>query len=213
MSAAAAGFSPDLDHDRSSLPENFRSKSKHYRSIAFRGALISNSAMPKLTFRSETGESTSHDLVEESYTIGRSPDNSIRLDDGSVSGRHAELTLVAENCYLKDLGSTNGTLVNGQPVTDVQLRAGDRVRFGKIEAVFEGEVAGGAQPLPHLQEVEARPAELSARPVDFANASPFPSRKKTKDPARVGILAAVVLAFAAFVVSMIALFLMRPPGL
>jgi pSer/pThr/pTyr-binding forkhead associated (FHA) protein len=90
--------------------------------------------MPQLTIRSETGESTSHDLVEETYTIGRSPENSIWLDDTSVSGRHAELVLVDENCYLKDLGSTNGTLVNGQAVTEVQLRASDRIRLGKSKA-------------------------------------------------------------------------------
>ena len=167
--------------------------------------------MPKLTIRSEAGESISHDLVDETYTIGRSPENTIRLDDVSVSGRHAELLLVAENCFLKDLDSTNGTIVNGQAVSDVQLRAGDRIRFGKVEACFECDVAAGAQPLPHLEEVEARPAELSARPADFANASPFPSRKKAKDPARAAILAAVALASAAFLTSMIALFVMRAP--
>jgi pSer/pThr/pTyr-binding forkhead associated (FHA) protein len=169
--------------------------------------------MPKLTIRSDTGESTSHDLVEETYTIGRSPENSIRLEDVSVSGRHAELALVGESCFLKDLGSTNGTLVNGQPVTEVQLRAGDRIRFGKIEGCFECEIASGAQPLPRLEETGALPAELSARPADFANASPFPSRKKTKDPARTAILGAAALAFAAFLISMIALFLLQPPAL
>jgi predicted component of type VI protein secretion system len=168
--------------------------------------------MQKLTIRSETGESTSHDLVEETYTIGRSAENSIRLDDVSVSGRHAQLVLIADSCYLKDLGSTNGTLVNEQPVTEVQLRPGDRVRFGKVEASFERDAGGGAQPLPRLEEVEARPAELSARPADFANASPFPSRKKPKDPARAAILAAVALAFLAFLTSIIALFLMEPPA-
>jgi pSer/pThr/pTyr-binding forkhead associated (FHA) protein len=169
--------------------------------------------MPKLTIRSETGESISHDLVEETYTIGRAPENSIRLDDVSVSGRHAELALVSDNCYLKDLGSTNGTLVNGQPATEVQLRAGDRIRFGKIEACFECETVTGAQPLPQWEGAEARPAELSARPADFANASPFPSRKKKQDRARTAILAAVGLAFVAFLASMIALCLMRPPAL
>jgi predicted component of type VI protein secretion system len=169
--------------------------------------------MPKLTIRSESGESTSHDLVDETYTIGRSPENSIRLEDVSVSGRHAELIMVAEIGFLKDLGSTNGTLVNNQPVTDVQLRAGDRIRFGKVEACYECDVPGSAQPLPQLEEVAARPAESSARPADFANASPFPSRKKAKDPARSAILAGVALAFAAFLASMIALFLMRPPAL
>ena len=161
--------------------------------------------MPKLTIRSETGEATSHDLVEETYTIGRSPENSIRVDDTSVSGRHAELVLVAEKSYLKDLGSTNGTLVNGQPVTEVQLRAGDRIRFGKVEASYECEVVSAAQPLPRLEEAAARPA-------DFANASPFQSRKMKKDPARRAVFAAAALAFLAFLVSMIALFLMKPPS-
>ena len=168
--------------------------------------------MPKLTIRSETGESVSHDLVEETYTIGRAPENSIRLDDTSVSGRHAELAMVAENCYLKDLGSTNGTLVNGQPATEVQLRAGDRIRFGKVEAFFEREVASAAQPLPRLEEAEARPAESSERPADFANASPFQSRKVKKDPARTAVFAAAALAFLAFLVSLVALVLMKPPS-
>jgi pSer/pThr/pTyr-binding forkhead associated (FHA) protein len=169
--------------------------------------------MPKLTIRTETGESVSHDLVEETYTIGRAPESSIRLEDNSVSGRHAELVVVAESCFLKDLGSTNGTLVNGQAVTEVQLRAGDRIRFGKVDASFESEVAGSAQPLPHLEEVEARPADLSARPADFANASPFQSRKTKKDPARTAVFAAAALAFLAFLVSLVALFLMRAPAL
>jgi pSer/pThr/pTyr-binding forkhead associated (FHA) protein len=167
--------------------------------------------MPKLIIRSETGESTAHDLVEETYTIGRSPENSIRLDDTSVSSRHAELVLVAENCYLKDLGSTNGTLVNGQSVKEVQLRAGDRIRFGKVEACFECDVVSAAQPLPRLEEAEARPAELSARPADFANASPFQSRKTKKDPARTAVFAAAAVALIAFLASMIALLLMRAP--
>jgi pSer/pThr/pTyr-binding forkhead associated (FHA) protein len=167
--------------------------------------------MPKVTIRSESGEQTSHDLVDETVTIGRSPDNSIRLEDVSVSGRHAELMLVGESCYLKDLGSTNGTLVNGEPITSVQLRAGDRIRFGKVEACYECEAADASQPLPRLEEVEARPAELSAKPADFANASPFPNRKKEKDPTRTAIFAAVALAGLAFLGSMIALFLMRAP--
>jgi pSer/pThr/pTyr-binding forkhead associated (FHA) protein len=168
--------------------------------------------MAKLTVRSETGETVSHELVEETYTIGRSPENSIRLDDTSVSGRHAEIAMMAETCYLKDLGSTNGTLVNGKPATQVQLRAGDRIRFGKVEAYFEYEAASAAQPLPRLGEPETRPAESSERPADFANTSPFQSRKVRKDPARTAVFAAAALAFLAFVVSLIALVLMKPPS-
>jgi predicted component of type VI protein secretion system len=154
-----------------------------------------------------------HELTEQLNTIGRAPENSIRLDEPSVSGRHAELMLAGEVCYLKDLDSTNGTLVNGQPVTNAQLRSGDRIRFGIVEACYECDVAGSAQPLPRPDEVEARPAELSARPADFANASPFPGRKKSKDPSRTAVLAAVAVALVAFVASIIALFVMQAPVL
>jgi pSer/pThr/pTyr-binding forkhead associated (FHA) protein len=168
--------------------------------------------MPKLTLRSETGESISHDLVEETHTIGRAPENSIRLEDTSVSGRHAEIVVVGENCYLKDIGSTNGTTVNGQAVTETQLRPGDRIRFGKIEACFECEVVTGtAEPLPRWEGAEARPAESSARPADFANASPFQSKTKSRDQVRTAVYAAVGVALLAFLASLIALSLMRPP--
>ena len=169
--------------------------------------------MPKLTIRSDSGETISHDLVEETHTIGRAPESSIRLEDNSVSGRHAELVLVGENCYLKDVGSTNGTLVNGQPVKEVQLRAGDRIRFGKVEACYECEPVTGATPLPESEMAEARLAESSARPTDFANASPFVGRSKIKDPVQKAVLAAVAVALVAFVVCLLALALMRPPAL
>lgn len=173
---------------------------------------VQNHSMPKLVIRSESGDSISHDLVEETYTIGRAPENSIRLEDTSVSGRHAEIVVVAQNCYLKDLGSTNGTIVNGQTVTEAQLRAGDRVRFGKVEACYECESVAAAQPLPQMEEVAVQPAESSARPADFANASPFQARAGKKDPARTAVYAAAALALLAFVISLVALAMMKPPS-
>jgi hypothetical protein len=59
---------------------------------------------------------------------------------------------------------------------------------------------------------EARPAESSARPADFTNASMFPRRKTKRDRTRGAIFAAVALAFLAFVASMIALLFMKPPS-
>ena len=55
------------------------------------------------------------------------------------------------------------------------------MRFGKVEARYESETTGEAQALPEAGEIEARPAETSEKPADFANASPFPNRKKEKD--------------------------------
>ncbi len=167
--------------------------------------------MPKLIIKTEGGAKVAHELAEELITIGRGPDNAIRLDDPSVSGRHAQLQRVGDIYRLKDLGSTNGTSVDGQKVNETALRFGDRLRFGKVEALFESDVSDHAQPLPELEALAARPAESSARPADFANASPFPHRRKDRDPTRQAILAAAVIAFLAFVGSMIAVLMMHTP--
>ena len=163
--------------------------------------------MPKLVIGG-----TSHELTEELITIGRAPDNLIVLDDPSVSGRHAELRLSGDTHHLKDLGSTNGTRVNGIPITETALRLDDRIRFGGVDARYESE-ARGSEPLPQLEEIAARPAESSAAPVDFANASPFPRRSAQKDPVRMAVLAAAGLALLAFLGSMIAVLTMQAPVL
>ncbi len=151
-----------------------------------------------------------HEFSEELVTIGRAPDNLIVIDDPSVSSRHAQLELKGDTYRLKDLGSTNGTRVNGQPITETTLRFDDRIRFGAIEARFEPDTRG-SQPLPHVEEVAARPAETSAAPVDFANASPFPGRSKDRDPTRNAIFAAAAVAILAFLASMIAVLTMHAP--
>ena len=166
--------------------------------------------MARLMITTPAG-TVAHELTEELVTLGRSPDNLIHLDDPSVSGRHAQLQLVGEDIQLTDLGSTNGTTVNGAAVTTATLRAGDRIRFGKIEGCFECEAAGDAQPLPAIEEVEAKPAEVSARPADFANASPFPKRTAEKDPVRTALFVAAGIAILAFIGSMLALAQMHAP--
>ena len=152
-----------------------------------------------------------HELTERVTTIGRSPENTMQLEDASVSGRHAQIEQVGEDYTITDLQSTNGTRVNGELITSVTLRVGDRIRFGKIEACYECEVPEEAQPLPVLEPAEARPAEVSARPVDFANASPFPRRRTENDPVRLAAFAAAGLALLAFIGSMLALAQMRAP--
>jgi pSer/pThr/pTyr-binding forkhead associated (FHA) protein len=161
--------------------------------------------MPKLVIAGMV-----HELTEGVSMIGRAPDNTIVIYDPSVSGRHAQLELSGESYRLKDLGSTNGTRVNGIPTTETLLRIDDRIRFGAVEARFEAD-AGGSQPLPQLQPIEVKPADLSAAPVDFANASPFPRRTEKDDPMRTAIFGAAALALLAFLGSMVAVLMMRPP--
>jgi predicted component of type VI protein secretion system len=152
-----------------------------------------------------------HELADERITIGRAPDNMLQIDDPSVSQRHAQLLLLGESYHLKDLGSTNGTRVNSVLVRDTLLRVGDRIRFGKVEARYESDATGEAQPLPEAGAIAARPAETSEKPADFANASPFPNRQKEKDTVATAILAAAALAVIAFLLSMFALLKIHAP--
>jgi pSer/pThr/pTyr-binding forkhead associated (FHA) protein len=162
-----------------------------------------------------TGDSgpVAFELTDEVVTIGRAPDNAIHLGDPSVSGKHAQLMAAGATYHLVDLDSTNGTQVNGQPITRVTLRPNDRIRFGKLEARFDCDSAGQAEPLPMPAEVAAMPASVSARPADFANASPFPKRHREKDPTRNIIFAAAGVAIAALLASMLALAQMQAPPL
>jgi hypothetical protein len=161
--------------------------------------------MPRLTINGIV-----HDLVKDLVTIGRGPDNTIVIGDPSVSSHHAQLQRVGKNYQLKDLGSTNGTLVNDIPVTEISLRVDDRIRFGAIDARYEGD-AIASQPSPRIQKAEARPAESSAVPAGFTNASPFQSQRDKEDTVRTAILIGSAVTLLIFLGSMIAVLLMHAP--
>ena len=165
--------------------------------------------MPKLILITEAQGKVAYEFAERSITIGRAPDNMIVIDDPSVSGRHALLKLVGETYRLKDLESTNGTKVNGVPITDTALRFEDRIRFGAIQARFEPDVRG-SQPLPELETIEAKPAQSSAAPPSFSNASPLRQRSTTREPAII-VFGIAALAALTFLASMVVVLFMHAP--
>jgi predicted component of type VI protein secretion system len=162
--------------------------------------------MPKLII-----SGTTYELVDDLVTIGRSPDNTIIINNPSVSARHAQLQLAGETYRLKDLGSTNGTHVNGKPVTETLLSFDDRIRFGATDARYEGDKSG-SRPLPEHEEIKARAADLSAAPADFTNVSPFRRQKQQSDPVRQGIFIGLAIALLVFLGSMVAVLMMHAPG-
>jgi pSer/pThr/pTyr-binding forkhead associated (FHA) protein len=166
--------------------------------------------MPKLIVTTEAQGKIAYEFTEDLVTIGRSPESMIVIEDPSVSGRHAQVELSGDVYRLKDLESTNGTRVNGVPITNTTLRFDDRIRFGAIDARFESDTRG-SEPLPSVAQIEARAAETSAAPVDFENASPFPRRKKERDPGRTALLVATGIALLAFLASMVAVLTMHVP--
>ncbi|HWH44235.1 MAG TPA: DUF3662 and FHA domain-containing protein [Thermoleophilaceae bacterium] len=76
-------------------------------------------------------------LGGEAMVVGRSRDCDIRVDDPNVSRRHAELRRTPEGWTLVDLGSTNGTKLNGRRVDEAPLSPGDDVMFGLTRYTFE----------------------------------------------------------------------------
>jgi hypothetical protein len=77
-------------------------------------------------------------LDKERVTIGRAADNDICIENLAVSGRHAAVETFQNDSFLVDLGSTNGTLVNGNPVTRHALRSGDYITIGKHSLTYHG---------------------------------------------------------------------------
>ena len=69
-------------------------------------------------------------------SVGRHPDADILLDDVTVSRRHVELRAVEGGHHLVDLGSLNGTYVNGDRVDDVRLRSGMELRIGRYRLSY-----------------------------------------------------------------------------
>lgn len=76
-------------------------------------------------------------LGDQTTLIGRVDECSVTLDDPKVSRRHAEIRPAGDGYRLIDLGSTNGTEVNGRQVSDQVLAEGDRIRIGDSVLVFE----------------------------------------------------------------------------
>ena len=71
-----------------------------------------------------------YNMSKERYTVGRLPDNDIRIDNPAVSGHHALVINILNDSFLEDLNSTNGTYVNGKIIKKHALQHGDVITVG-----------------------------------------------------------------------------------
>mgnify|MGYP001454492693 CR=1 FL=1 len=88
------------------------------------------------TLSLDDGSGRTYDLTQGTHVIGRGQDSAFRLPDTGVSRRHLEISWDGQTATLSDLGSTNGTTVNGNPVQTWQLGDGDVIRVGHSSLVF-----------------------------------------------------------------------------
>ena len=84
-------------------------------------------------------------LAKDRTTIGRRSHNDIVIDNLAVSGEHSVIYTSAGDVYLEDLGSTNGTTVNGQPIKKHLLQSGDTLEIGKYRLKFLADGATGTE--------------------------------------------------------------------
>lgn len=149
------------------------------------------------------------DLLDERITLGRVVDNQIALEDGSISSHHAEFLQQGDTYLLRDLGSTNGTFVNGEAITETLLAPGDEIRFGSVAAVFSPQAEESALPLPDSASMAPTEAGLvSARPANFVNSSPFTKSSADKDTITHVAYGIAAVALIAFLASLYAIFVL-----
>jgi pSer/pThr/pTyr-binding forkhead associated (FHA) protein len=77
-----------------------------------------------------------YNMNKERYTIGRLPDNDIRIDNPAVSGHHSLIINILNDSFLEDLNSTNGTYVNGKLIKKHALQHGDLITCGHHQLRF-----------------------------------------------------------------------------
>jgi signal transduction histidine kinase/pSer/pThr/pTyr-binding forkhead associated (FHA) protein len=82
------------------------------------------------------------DAESSTFPIGRDPANHIQLHDTEVSRRHAELRRQGDSFVVTDLGSSNGTFVNNEPIQQRELASGDQVQIGRTIMLFTGKSEG-----------------------------------------------------------------------
>jgi hypothetical protein len=160
--------------------------------------------MATLTISTPEGEVT-YDLTEPFITLGRSDENSIAVDDESISANHAALKLNDNGDYeVNDLGSTNGVKVAGTRIDGpTVLEHGSSIMFGHVQASYLTELATEPTPIPDEDAIPGGvgPATTALTPSNFSNASHFGKKSKPKDPSGqlvlgFGILAVVVVVLA-----------------
>ncbi len=107
--------------------------------------LVEGAAMPRLVLSLDGVVLREITLSKDRTTIGRRSHNDVVIDNLAVSGEHAVMISNGDDTYLEDLGSTNGTTVNGQPIKKHLLQSGDTVEIGKYRLRYQVEGASNEE--------------------------------------------------------------------
>ncbi len=108
--------------------------------------------MPRLVIRTMDGPRSEHELDQE-VVLGRGVQSSLQIDDTKLSRRHARIAPDVGSWFVEDLGSSNGTYVNGEPCKKLTLAHGDKIAIGHTVVLFKARI-----------EPERAPIQTARRP-------------------------------------------------
>jgi predicted component of type VI protein secretion system len=121
-------------------------------------------------------------LDKERITIGRKAQNDVQIENLAVSSEHACIVTILNDSFLEDLGSTNGTLVNGNPIKKHILQNNDLIEIGKYKLKYVNDGPVAAQPAGEDFErtMVLRPSAAAPRPA--APPAPVPAEESQPEP-------------------------------
>jgi pSer/pThr/pTyr-binding forkhead associated (FHA) protein len=145
-----------------------------------------------------------YNMTKERYTIGRLPDNDVRIDNAAVSGHHGLIINILNDSFLEDLNSTNGTYVNGKLIKKHALTHGDVITVGHhhlrfVDSQVESSEQDEFERTLVIQPGQVNEARLkaatesaapapSAAPATAADARPAPAKGVPARPAKLQVL-------------------------
>jgi hypothetical protein len=144
-----------------------------------------------------------YNMNKERYTVGRLPDNDIRIDNPAVSGHHSLIINILNDSFLEDLNSTNGTYVNGKLIKKHALQHGDVITVGHHQLRFVEDddaqqdefertmvIQPSQRPFEKIQDARAKAeqAQPSSGSTSQVRALPDGAQEKALKKARLQVL-------------------------
>ena len=152
--------------------------------------------MPRLVVLSEGLTGRTHELKAEKVTIGRLEDNSFQIPHPSVSSHHCEVFLKDAEVWVKDLGSTNGSFVGGERISEAPLKPSQILRVGQVDMRLESE--GGAPQKRVIDHTQVIPQGIKLNELDqTARVATNPGfEKKTNKGPKIFLVIAIIVGLS-----------------
>lgn len=119
--------------------------------------------MAKLVILNQGMTGRTFEVNVDRTTVGRVEDNTFQIADPSVSSNHAEILLQGPDLLVRDIGSTNGTFINGDKITEAVLKPGQTLRFGQVELKIDDGKPVAPAPAPAPAGAAPAPAPAPAK--------------------------------------------------